>query len=232
LKKLFFSVGIVILLIGIAVAANYNSSIPAIKIETVAETDVDNPTWQISADLVEGDVIRVRCHPGKNWEKPEFEPADDYVPINHRHIWFEIVDPNGNITEYNTAWASSPEGQFAMAFINVSIRGGGMEVEQYPIYVGGNATLNGTYTVRSNKDWFEPPPTLEPGPPTYLAIEKISSVTVYPYTYFLPTGISFSVIGMVISAWAARSPKPKKRFLRKSWFSENTFFEIILVKSQ
>ncbi len=221
MKKLFFTVGVVFLLIGVVLSLNYNSEKLMRKIEIAANAE---DAWEVSGYLQAGDKIRIICHPGKNWEKPVFEEPDDYTPVSHRHIWFEIVDANGKITEYNTAWTiyESGGGQipFSRCFVNWTVRDG-IEVEQqYPTYVGGTVKLNGIYTARIARDeygkpFFEPSPIEEPEAPTYFAIEKEYPVVVYPYTYFLPIGISFSTMGIVLSTWAARSRKRRKRSFSK-----------------
>lgn len=224
MKKLFFSVGLCFILVGVVLSLNYNSSKVMRKIEVVNK---DYDVWNITAYLEAGDKIRVICYPGRNWdEELSFDPGDDYVPVPHRHIWFEIVDPNGKITEYNTAWTTyGPGGEkvtFSRCYVNVTIRDG-IEVEQYPTYIGGTVKLNGTYTVRIGNevsppiDFFDPPPFKDPYPPTYLAIEKEYPITVYPYTYLLPVGVSVSIMGVVISTWAARRPKLKKRRFTKKF---------------
>lgn len=218
LKKLFFTIGIFLIFIGAIFSVNYNSTKTMRKIEIVKK---EYETWEISANLTAGDHIRVVCYPGKNWDKPGGWDIDDIIPVNHRHIWFEIVDPNGRITEYNTAWTSTGLGgeqiPFSRCFINVTVRDGIEVEEQYPTYIGGTVKFNGTYTVRIARDEYgnpiiEPPPApqYEPGPPAYFAIEKEYPVKVYPYTYLLPTGVSLSFIGILISAWSMKKPKKRK----------------------
>jgi len=224
MKKLFFSVGIIFILIGIILSLNHNSPKIMRKIELVAKAE---DSWEVSANLTAGDKIRVICYPGKNWDKPGGWDYDDILPFYHRHIWFEIVDPNGKITEYNTAWTSTTPGgetiPFSRCFINVTKRDGIEVEEQYPTYIGGTVKLNGTYTVRIGCDEYgnpiiEPPPApqYEIGPPTYFAIEKEYPVTVYPYTILLPVGTSFSVIGIVTCAWSVKKTKRRTRRTKKA----------------
>jgi hypothetical protein len=134
----------------------------------------------------------------------------------HKHIFFEITDPSGNITEYNTAWAlSAPQAQggvFSIARINVTIHGGGIEVGQYPFFIGGKALLSGTYKVEVIKDFY--PLQDYDTPPHYLGLQKIETITYYPFTYLLPVGVSISIVGIVVSVKAAKSKK--KRKIRKT----------------
>lgn len=218
MKKLFFAVGAFLIILGFILAVNYNVAKNMRKIEIVGH---EYNTCEITVYLNKGDKFRVICSPAANWGDPLGEwDKDDVIPYNHRHVWFEIVDPNGTITEFNTAWTRySPTNQpldipLSRCFVNVTVLGEGLEVEgQYPTYIGGTAKISGNYTVRIPLDeygypFIYPPPLSDPDPPAYLAIEKEYPVETRPYMFLLPVGASLSGIGIVISIW---STKPKKR---------------------
>lgn len=221
LKKLFFTVGAFLIILGFILAVNYNVTKNMRKIEIVGQK---YNTCEITVYLNKGDKFRVICSPAANWgeELGEWD-KDDVIPYNHRHVWFEIVDPNGAITEFNTAWTRySPTNQpldipLSRCFVNVTVLGEGLEVEgRYPTYIGGIAKISGNYTVRIPLDeygypFIYPPPLSDPDPPAYLAIEKEYPVETRPYMFLLPVGASLSGIGIVISIWSTKKPKKRKR---------------------
>jgi hypothetical protein len=211
-KKLFFTTGIIIFLIGIVVAANYNISTAGITVDPVATV---YGKWEVSGTFKAGERIHVRIGPASNWSEGVWD-IDDVITVFHKHIWVEIVDPSGDVTEYNTAWTIyDPSGgivPFSLCYINMTIQGRGINNAQYPKYIGGIALLNGTYTVRVIKE-FEPPLAQET-PPYYISLLKEYPFTDRPYTYLLPVGIFISCAGAVISVLSSK-PRRKKASANK-----------------
>ena len=213
MKKLFFTTGIIIALVGAVMAVNY--SFPTTDTKTEWPGKGSN-NWEVSAYYEAGQNLTVYCVPPKNWSQGVWD-IDDVVTTSHRHIWFEIVDPTGSITEFNTAWTETdpatgeqlPQG-ITRCYINVTIRGEGLNVPgQYPGFIGGTALLSGNYTARVYPE-FEPPIDQE-APPSALWLKKEYAVVVYPNTYLLPLGASVSVVGAIVSVKAGTSKKKRKR---------------------
>jgi hypothetical protein len=209
LRKLFFAVGLLMILIGAILASMY--SIPTtVKAETQVAADYD--VWDISGNFTVGDKIIARVRYAISWTEGLWD-IDDFIPYNHRHIWFEIVDPGGGTTEFNTAWTSSglKEGQLALVYINATILGEGLYVtvtaqnSTYPNYLGGIALLNGTYKFICDQE-MEPTP-INVTAPVWMGLAREIPKVEYPNTSLLPIGISISGVGIVTSVVAARSKK-------------------------
>lgn len=212
LKKLFFTVGIIIILVGSVVASGYSYSSTATKTETV---NSGYNIWEVSGNYGAGETLLIGWRYAQEWTKGLDEPEDDAVPVFHKHIWWEIDDPSNSTTEFNTAFTSyGPSGEkltgLFLCYINVTIRAQGLNVTaQYPEYIGGITLLNGTYTARCVKD-FEPE-LMNQTAPYWLALEREYSVVEYPHTTYLPAGISIIGVGTVIAVAAARSKKDKTK---------------------
>jgi hypothetical protein len=214
-KKLFLAAGIAIILIGFIVSYNYGNAI------TENKTDLLNGEyniWQISAHYNAGEYIHVYCVPAGNWTNGSWD-TDDQVPVNHRHIWFEIVDPYGKITEYNTAWTNQNPSTgedlsvLAMAMIWVTNQSGAITTGNPQPFIGGIAQVDGNYTVRIPDPLNNFDPGLyqpDPPPPYYLGLRKDYTVTTYPMGYLLPVGMFIGAAGGVISIQSARSKKSTK----------------------
>ncbi len=215
MKKLFLAAGIAIILIGFIVSYNYGNAI------TENKTDLLNGEyniWQISAHYNAGEYIHVYCVPAGNWTNGSWD-TDDQVPVNHRHIWFEIVDPYGKITEYNTAWTNQNPSTgedlsvLAMAMIWVTNQSGAITTGNPQPFIGGIAQVDGNYTVRIPDPLNNFDPGLyqpDPPPPYYLGLRKDYTVTTYPMGYLLPVGMFIGAAGGVISIQSARSKKSTK----------------------
>jgi hypothetical protein len=214
MKKLFFATGIIIFLIGAVIAVNYSSSRTDAKLEWVGK---GYNNWEVSGYYKAGDNLTVYCVPPHNWTDGAWD-IDDDVPYAHRHIWFEIVDPNGSITEFNTAWTSIDPGSgqtlpvgIAPCYINVSVRGEGLNVtSQYPGHVGGTVLLNGNYTARVISEFY-PSTAIEEVPPLALWLKDEYTAVVYPNTYLLPLGTSVGVLGAIVSVKAGTSKKKRNK---------------------
>ena len=175
--------------------------------------------WNVTAYYKAGEKLRVYCVPPLNWSNGPWDAPDDQVPVNHRHIWFEIVDPYGKITEYNTAWTSQNPmtgedvGVLAMAMIWVTNQSGAITTGNPQPFIGGIAQVDGNYTVRIPDPLNNFDPGLyqpDPPPPYYLGLRKDYTVTTYPMGYLLPVGMFIGAAGGVISIQSARSKKSTK----------------------
>jgi hypothetical protein len=213
MMKIFFATGIIFVLIGSVMAANYSSSFSSTHLQKAAG---DYDLWEVSAYFKAGEAIHVYCVGPANWTRGEWD-IDETNPMNHRHVWFYIDDPNGTTTEFNTAWTthdpfSNQSVPLSICYINVTVRGEGLNVTgQYPYEIGGTALVDGNYTVRVDPD-MDPPPETET-PPYWLGLERSVTEVVYPNGYLLPLGASLGVAGVIISAKAGtiRTSKKKKR---------------------
>jgi hypothetical protein len=214
-KKLFLATGIAIILIGFIVSYNYGNAITENKTDLL---NGDYNIWQISAHYNAGEYIHVYCVPAGNWTNGSWD-TDDQVPVNHRHIWFEIVDPYGKITEYNTAWTNQNPSTgedlsvLAMAMIWVTNQSGAITTGNPQPFIGGIAQVDGNYTVRIPDPLNNFDPGLyqpDPPPPYYLGLRKDYTVTTYPMGYLLPVGMFIGAAGGVISIQSARSKKSTK----------------------
>ncbi len=215
MKKLFLATGIAIILIGFIVSYNYGNAITENKTDLL---NGDYNIWQISAHYNAGEYIHVYCVPAANWTNGSWD-TDDQVTVNHRHIWFEIVDPYGKITEYNTAWTNqNPStgedlGVLAMAMIWVTNQSGAITTGNPQPFIGGIAQVDGNYTVRIPDPLNNFDPGLyqpDPPPPYYLGLRKDYTVTTYPMGYLLPVGMFIGAAGGVISIQSARSKNSTK----------------------
>jgi hypothetical protein len=202
-------------LIGFIVSYNYGNAITENKTDLL---NGDYNIWQISAHYNAGEYIHVYCVPAGNWTNGSWD-TDDQVPVNHRHIWFEIVDPYGKITEYNTAWTTQNPSTgedlsvLAMAMIWVTNQSGAITTGNPQPFIGGIAQVDGNYTVRIPDPLNNFDPGLyqpDPPPPYYLGLRKDYTVTTYPMGYLLPVGMFIGAAGGVISIQSARSKKSTK----------------------
>jgi hypothetical protein len=221
MKKWFFTTGLLIAIIGFAGASISNATTVVWKSAITPGNNFEMGVysapagwWNVSGYFNAGEKMWVRCNYGANWSAGPFD-QDDEVPVDHVHIWFYIIDPSGNTTEFNTAWTDKGlNGEtlpvFAKAYINTTIYGGGISCPQYPAYVGGTALLNGTYTAIVDQE-FDPPPEGGIGPPLYLAFDRDVRVTLHPYTSLLPAGIGLCGVGAVVSVASARSKQKTRR---------------------
>lgn len=216
MKKLFFATGIAIILIGFIVAYNYGNSTTEAKNEMVhGEYNV----WQVSAYFKAGQYIHVYTSPAGNWtSNAEWDPPDDHILVNHMYIWFEILDPNGNITEYETGWTTENPSTGAtvplsICYVNVTIPGAAINTTNPQAFIGGEALMDGNYTVRipdPSNNFYPGLNQQYPPPPYYLGLSRDYTVVTYPIGYLLPVGASIGVVGGVISIQSARSKKSTK----------------------
>lgn len=215
MKKLFLATGIAIILIGFIVSFNYGNAVTEKKSDLL---NGDYNIWQISAHYNAGEYIHVYCVPAANWTNGSWD-QDDQVTVNHRHIWFEIVDPYGTITEYNVAWTNqNPQtgetlSVLSMAMIWVTNQSGAITTGNPQPFIGGIAQVDGNYTVRIPDPLNNFDPALyipNPPPPYYLGLTKDYTVVSYPMGYLLPVGMFIGAAGGVISIQSARSKKNTK----------------------
>lgn len=219
MKKLFFTTGIIIVLIGAIATASYNTEVMYSKTQSAVyytnnqSKNYTDKSWEVSGYFNKGEKLDVYCIPSANWSKGLMDEADDDVPAAHRHIYMDIVDPTGNATEFNTAWtdtSTSGTVPFAEVMIWVTNRTAGLfQPQNNPTYVGGVAALSGTYKAIVISE-FEPSYSANEEPPYYLALDRESPYPTYPFGYLLPVGGSTMAVGAVISALSAKSKKKQK----------------------
>jgi len=221
LRKLLFATGILIILIGAVLASMYTISVTVKAQDIVAQ---EYNAWEVSWNFTVGDKIIAQPRYSTSWTNNPWD-QDDLFPYNHRHIWFYMIDPTGNSTEWNTAWSGHNlnTGQLALIYINATILSDGLYVTStaqngstYPTYLGGIALLNGTYTFKCEKE-MEPTPANVTAP-AWIGLTREYPKATSPYTSSLPIGISISGVGAVISIAAARR---KKKTVRKRKTSLN-----------
>jgi PKD repeat protein len=187
-KKLMFPVNLILIFLTISagemmllaqasshVVMTDNHGSPMISADVKAAAGGYN-LWNVTAYYKAGEKLRVYCVPPLNWSDGSWDPPDDQVPVNHRHIWFEILDPYGKITEYNTAWTTqNPETLSALmiAMISVTNQSGAITTDNPQLFIGGITRVDGNYTVRVDPE-MEPPIQYPPTPPEWLELKEES----------------------------------------------------------
>jgi len=207
LKTWILTFGMVLLVIGLILMSGSNIQQQSYK-EQEIKREVEK--WSISGNFTKGDNMTVAYRQGSDWHQPPFEPSTDYIPVNYKALYIEITDPNGNITEFEVILVLPYEESSLLTIfqINVTIDGGGLIFEENPKKIGGIVQYNGTYKIEIPSEWGIFP---SQSPPSYLLLFKYVLVTKYPYTYLLPVGVPFGIVGLTISIWGIKSSKRKIR---------------------
>ena len=162
------------------------------------------PNWTLSAELNESDNMFVYFSRPNTGEQG-WIPNGGEVPM-----FVEIIDPVGGNTTFNITFTRT-------SFTCVVDRNDGGLVIQNPQGmelrdIGGKTLYGGEYTVRvytfqGNVIYYYPNnATME-----VLEIGTVIVSTGYPYIAALPVSLSLVTVGMVLTAWGARSPKRRTR---------------------
>lgn len=123
---------------------------------------------------------------------------------------FTIISPSGKETVFMywlTPYYSSSSGfpQIAISELEI-LKTDGLILDTSPnIKFIGETTEDGNYTLVYTSKYV---------PLKHLAITKITPEKKYPYTFMLPFGVAFAIIGAILALWAIKSsrrPRLKKK---------------------
>jgi hypothetical protein len=218
MKKWLFTVSLIIILAGALMAMSYSAP-------QTGPTDEEEAAYvangmKLSANLHEGDIIRLWMTQGGDWKSGYFEMDELLWPgFALLYVGVNITDPRGNYTLFMMTWGHGPEDTESkllyLVDINVTTNQGGIDPmaggENYRpptnsfFSVGGTVMFNGTYTFEAMG--------IFPGrhdPPASMAIYKHLITTTYPLAYMLPLGIVVTIAGIALAVYSIRG-KTKTR---------------------
>ena len=218
MKKWFFAVSLIIIIAGAIMAMSYNTSRPEPTLEEEAAYVKEGMT--LSADLHEGDIIRLWMTQGGDWKSGYFEMDEALWPgFALLYVGVNITAPRGNYTLFLMTWGHGPQDTQSkllyLVDINVTTNQGGIDPmaggDNYRpttnsfFSVGGTVMFNGTYAFEAMGIF----PSRH-DPPASMSIYKHLITTSYPLTYMLPFGIVVSGAGIALAVYSIRG-KTKTR---------------------
>jgi hypothetical protein len=220
MKKWFFVTSLFIILAGASMAVSSNLSNSTSNYPGVSVAYVQN-LWNVTANLNEGDFIRVYFTQGADWRQGYFEPDEEFPGFAVLYVGVNVTDPRGNTTMYfcrlGKASSDAEEKPLSLLDVNITRDEGALDPSWYyrkpsnSYYeVGGAVQFNGTYkfvlgNVFPSKEY----------PPASLDIRKVTFRTDYPYTYLLPLGVLVAGGGVALT-WFSFRRKAKPNLYRKT----------------
>lgn len=194
MKKLLLVFGAILIITGILLMSTSNAVEEKSKLETL---DYAVNSWKVSASVSKGDRIFVDFTPAI-WKRHEL--PDDNHPYPYKFVRIEIVSPKNETTTFDVTLMWSP-GAIVPGVTNITlVEQDGVNVMEPIQTVGGIATYDGEYTARIPEYGVWPP---EKDPPTWLAIRKEVIEKECPFSFLLPVGAAFSVVGAGVTLFGA-----------------------------
>ena len=226
LRKLLVVIGLIILVIGLIAtveAGTYSRKKTTITSHLEGTKDTD---WEISGEFTEGNGLNFSVTPGTDWGMYAEHPAPgDPITFPYTTIFIYIIDPNGGTTNFSYVYAQTGQEQgihlgLAPFGVNVTSNDGGIDMKDTSVIAQHNHTIyytgiqgivkyTGTYkVVVDSAEW--------PTPPRYLDLYKLRIDVEMPYLFVVPFGGTVTGFGVLLSAWAAKKPRPSaKHRIRK-----------------
>lgn len=179
-------------------------------------------TWNLSADLNQGDYFKVEIYAAQDWTL-HLEPIGTYA-VPFKASFVNITSPSGNQTELECDFlmlSSNPNN--ALVFYNLTGTGSNNKVEahgigsvRFEIPYGNNrpgivaqALSSGTYW--ANMTWLEGGGSA----PFNITISRgVSVTTTESYTVYYPVGFGIFAVSAVSLVYGFKSPKktiPKRK---------------------
>jgi hypothetical protein len=229
MKKWFFAVSLLIVLVGVVMVSQNSLARTTWKEDLVmavpgggqnGSADVED-SWNVSANLEKGDVIHVYFTQGAQWRQGLFDIDEDFPGFAILYVGVNVTDPHGNTTIYLCIMgkpdSEGPETILNVLDVNITSDEGGIDPSW--LYrnatnsyygIGGAVQFSGTYNFTVGNLW--------PGrndPPSSISIRKVTFATEHPYTYLLPSGIGVAGVGAVLALFSLRK-KTKQNLDKKA----------------
>jgi len=228
LRKNYFTIGLLTILLGLIFVAIHNNSA---DVETYTLVDKyeagERHNIEVTGFFKKGDHFYFNFSPGIYWggDWEIFEPGCDlggaYIP-QHKIVFFDIYTPSNETCSLE---ARLPYGMFTFAIIyynrssdftplpdgNLTFTGAGIE---------GIVNKTGSFTIRATGIYpivYETKPgegrtfQIEDDPPRIMTLWKISKIETKPYAILLPFGIILVLFGVILDIWSVRGRRTVKR---------------------
>lgn len=212
MKKWFFAVGVIIIVVGVIVASAYSA--PK-EVKDYPSVNSVRQAWSVNANLIKGDTVWVEIRQGFDWPVGRFELDEiEWPGFGILYVGVDIIEPRGNLTIFLIRFgrlateSSDVVRPLTVLDINLTINGGGLDSTLFYNNnkysdVGGIAQFSGTYTFTVSRMM----PSRE-DPPSVIDIRKRLVTIQQPYTYLLPVGITVTAAGSVLMGFSFKE-KPK-----------------------
>jgi len=219
MKKALTIMGILFLSIGLVSISR--SSMQDIDTNTQLVNEKQDQ-WTVSGSFQQGENLSLHFLPLKEWSRPPYPPDGVETPYSKL---FTVNITNAAADSYTlievVLGLSLPPGvppskpyDYSLYIYSTEVtHHGAITIEDYPDKINGIAEDDGLYQVKCSLD-----PSVVMGddllphpasPPRELTLYRITTETKHSYNLLLPTGISFCIIGLIISIWSAKTKKRK-----------------------
>jgi hypothetical protein len=182
----------------------------------------------ISAYFEVGEHFFFNFSRGRYWTGPEeiFEPSETHVDFAippHKKVTFDIHTPSNNVFEVEV-WVVEGQYPYVVIYLNKSddftpLRGGNLTLTG--VGIEGIINKNGTYTVevvcivppiyKTQTEMLD----IYEDPPITMNLYSIQMVETKPYGVLLPLSFVVAFFGIILSVWAAKSERKRKKLARR-----------------
>jgi hypothetical protein len=225
MKRITLTIGLLVLLLGIAAASQYGRGQTDIRELSIANNGLEDKAWNFTCSLPANEAVKFVYRQAVNWTEGYFDTPDDGsgMKVLWLYVYIIPVDPPGNLTLWDEELrvVTPPSGMGTgnptlVAWSFELLQEGSIDPSPFRdakghIWaVGGITPFNGTYLIQVQT---MPSRAL---PPSYIGLFHNVTTTIYPNSYLLPTGIVMVTFGGTLSfigvrSVIQRSPKMKRK---------------------
>jgi len=233
MKKWTVAIGLVILIVGLLLISSWNMSQEITEDQNV----MVEGKWDISSNFQKGETVTLGFSPTNDWSLLAYEYWDE-PPYSRKYLSLNVTNTVTNSYTLFEAILAPPGGvipeppyMFLLTLYDVILveDDGGIAVGDGPDFdptrgiLLGTAKNDGVHVVHTS---LFPPYVIDKhlngsvwphpaSPPSQLILYRVTTETIYPYTFLLPIGSSLGIIGIIMSIWGIKSKVTRKSRFRK-----------------
>jgi hypothetical protein len=219
-KIAFAALGLILLFIGLIAVVFANIRYEDWSPAKVAGTA--NNSWSVSANYSSYEGLYVNIVANAKWlQIYDLSDPDSIFQYGYLNLTLEVIDPNGNVTEFEYRWVRWPNSQNPSEYVILPesyqiLQNGSLldseSLREEHVEPSGVVRFSGTYTVNIISMGVDAGRFHYPAnPPTSIQLMKLVTISSEPYSYALPVGVAGFIGGVAASIYGVKSKEHQNK---------------------